>query len=208
MLINPVLALLFEIPGSLAGEWFLFLPPLLFSLDSDVFLPCSCSSRSVCIWKFKKKKIPSKGKIFQVSSHWDPCNLFYPFLKQILKAWNKWMAKLEGISFFNPLFLWEFRAFPITHGGWEKLEKDLFKDFCVCSLMFQDAFGMTAHMSWFLHESLHIQKQSKENSLCADERATMCQPKLSVSFSSWAAELGNSLKMYSPKISSRTFPNI
>lgn len=151
----------------------------------------------------KKKKIPSKGKIFQVSSHWDPCNLLYPFLKQILKAWNKWMAKLEGISFFNPLFLWEFRAFPITHGGWEKLEKDLFKDFAVCSLMLQDAFGMTAHMSWFLHGSLHIQKQGKENSLCADERAAMCQP-----FSSWTADLGNSLKMCSPKISSRTFPNI
>lgn len=38
------------------------------------------------------------------------------------------------------------------------------------------------------------------------ELPAVCWPELSVSFSSWAAELGNSLKLYSPKISSRTFP--
>ena len=89
-----------------------------------------------------------------------------------------------------------------------KIGKDLFKDFSVCSLMFQDASGMTAHMSLFLCGALHIQKQSKVNSFCVNERAAVRGPKISVSFSSRAAELGNSLKMYSPKISIRTFPNI
>lgn len=52
-----------------------------------------------------------------------------------------------------------------------KIGKDPFKDFSLCSLMFQDAFCMTAHMSLFLHRALHIQKQREVNSFCANERA-------------------------------------
>lgn len=66
--------------------------------------------------------------------------------------------------------------------GLRKIGKGLFKDFSSCSLMFQDAFSMTANTSLFLYGALNVQKQSKVNSFCANERAAICWPKLSVSF--------------------------
>lgn len=89
-----------------------------------------------------------------------------------------------------------------------KMGKELFKDFSLCSLMFQDTSCVTAHVSLFLYGALHVQKPSKVNSFCANERAALYWSKCPVSLLSWAAELCSSLKMYSPQISSRTFPHV
>lgn len=75
--------------------------------------------------------------------------------------------------------------------GLRKIGKDLFKDFPLRSLMFQVAFCMMVHMSFFLYRAIHVQRQSNMNSFRANERVAIRRPELSVSFSSWADELVN-----------------
>lgn len=78
-------------------------------LDSTIFLPCS-RGRLECTRKLKI--FSPQRQDFSSLFTLNPCNLFYPCFKQILKGGNKWIVKLEGVSFFNSLFQWEFRAFP------------------------------------------------------------------------------------------------
>lgn len=183
---------------------FLFFSPFSLLCDGGNFLPCS-RSRLECMWKLKIFSQPRQdfSNLFTL----EPLQLTLSFSGKSWKdetngLWNQRVSHFLIHCFSVSLEL------SYKTRGLRKIGKDLFKDFSLCFLMFQDAFCMTAHMSLFSCGALYVQKQSKVNSFCANEKAAVCWPKLSVSFSSWAAELGNSQKMYSPKISSRIFPNI
>lgn len=158
-------------------------------------------------WKIKKIFSQQRQDIsrwFTLGTLQLILSLFQAHLERLKKnGWRNWRVSHFLIHCFSESLELSYKMCRLR-----KIGKDLFKDFSVCSLMFQDASGMTAHMSLFLCGALHIQKPRKVNSFCVNERAAVRGPKTSVSFSSWAAELGNSLKMYSPKISIRTFPNI
>lgn len=154
-----------------------------------------------------KNIFPAKARYFTLVHTGNLATYFIPFPSTSWKVetngWRDWRVSHFLIHCFSESLELSYKMCRLR-----KIGKDLFKDFSVCSLMFQDASGMTVHMSLFLCGALRIQKQRKVNSFCVNERAAVRGPKTSVSFSSWAAELGNSLKMYSPKISIRTFPNI
>lgn len=57
--------------------------------------------------KIKKKKIPSKGKIFQVSSRWDHLHFILSLSQANLDLKQMDTSKLEGISFLIHCFLYE-----------------------------------------------------------------------------------------------------
>lgn len=175
-----------------------------FFLDSAVFLPRS-KGRLECIWKLKI--FSPQRQAFSSLFTLNPCNLLYPCFKQILKRETNGLWSWKVSRFLIHCFR-ESLELPHKTCRLRKIGKNLFKDFSLCSLMFQDASCMTAHMSLSVHGALHVQKPRQVNSFCTNERAAVYWPRGPVSFPSWAAELCNSPKMYSPKISSRTFPNI
>lgn len=107
---------------------------------------------------------------------------FLPFSntswREETNGWWKWKVSHFLIHCFSETSELTYKTCALR-----KIGKDPFKDFSFCSLMFQDACCMTAHMSWFLQGAFHAQKQRRRNSFCGNERATRGWPKCFMSFS-------------------------
>lgn len=110
------------------------------------------------------KIFPSKGKIFQICSYRNPCNLFYNlFFFPPSKSWKDETNGLWNwrVSHFLIHCSSESSELSYKTCGLRKIGKGLFKDFFLCSLLFQDALSMTAHMSLFLRGALMFRSRVK-----------------------------------------------